>query len=91
MCIRDRCAQFRKAGERTIPLARLREMLDLGDKYPRIETLRRRVLDPAIAEINQHTDLTVSVAPQRKGRKIVGFHFTIGQDDQIPLILEGGT
>lgn len=87
------CAQFRKGGERTIALARLREMLDLGDKYERIETLRRRVLDPAMKEINQHTDLRVVMTPDRKGRKIIGFHFDITQDDQIPLDLPipGGT
>ena len=81
------CAQFRKAGERTIPLARLREMLDLGEKYQAIDNLRRRVLDPAIKEINKHTDLRVMVTPERKGRKVVGFHFDITQDDQIPLDL----
>lgn len=81
------CAQFRKGGDRTIPLAKLREMLDLGDKYQRIETLRRRVLDPALKEINQHTDLRVVMTPERKGRKVVGFHFDITQDDQIPLDL----
>lgn len=81
------CAQFRKAGERTIPLARLREMLDLGEKYPDIKDLRRRVLDPATQEINKHTDLRVVVTPERKGRKVVGFHFDITQDDQIPLDL----
>lgn len=85
------CAQYRKAGQRAIPLAELRQILDIADKYQAIKDLRRRVLDPAVAEINKHTDLTVTVAPQRKGRKIVGFHFTIDQDDQIPLILEGGT
>ena len=81
------CAQYRKAGQRSLPLAELRQILDLGDKYQAIKDLRRRVLDPAVAEINKHTDLTVAVAPQRKGRKIVGFHFTIKQDDQIPLDL----
>ena len=81
------CAQFRKAGERTIGLQRLREMLDLGDKYADIKDLRRRVLDPAIKEINKHTDLRVVVTPDRKGRKVVGFHFDITQDDQIPLDL----
>lgn len=79
------CAQFRKAGERTISLVRLRDMFDLGDKYQSIRDLRRRVLDPAIAEINKHTDLCVVVTPARKGRKVVGFHFDITQDDQIPL------
>jgi plasmid replication initiation protein len=81
------CAQFRKGGERTIPLARLREMLDLGDKYADIKNLRVRVLDPGLKEINQHTDLRVVMTPERKGRKVVGFHFDITQDDQIPLDL----
>lgn len=83
-------AQYRTAGERSISLERLREMLDLGDKYDRIETLRRRVLDPAIAEINKHTDLRVKMTPQRKGRKVVGFCFDITQDAQMPLDLPGG-
>lgn len=84
------CAQFRKTGERTIPLDRLREMLDLGDKYPRIDSLRQRVIDPAIKEVNQHTDLHVKVTPQRKGRTVTGFHFDITQDDQMPLDLPEG-
>lgn len=74
------CAQFRKAGERTIPLARLRDMLDLGDKYSSIKNLRVRVLDPAIAEINKHTDLRVVMTSERKGRTVVGFHFDITHD-----------
>lgn len=81
------CAQFRKVGERTISLDRLREMLDLGDKYADIKDLRRRVLDPAIEEINRHTDLRVTVTPQRKGRRVIGFHFDITQDDQLALDL----
>jgi len=81
------CCQYRAAGQRTIPLARLREMLDLGDKYGNVKDLRRWVLDPAIAEVNKHTDLRVVMTPERKGRTVVGFHFDITQDDQIPLDL----
>lgn len=80
-------AQYRVAGDRTIKLERLREILDLGDKYADIKNLRVRVLDPAIAEINKHTDLRVTMTPERKGRKVTGFHFAIKQDTQIPLDL----
>jgi Protein involved in initiation of plasmid replication len=85
--IYELCAQYRKIGKRSLPLAELRQILDLGEKYERIETLRRRVLDPAVVEINQHTDLRVTIEPERKGRKIVGFCFTITQDDQLALAL----
>lgn len=85
--IYELCAQYRKAGERTISLDRLRASLDLGEKYTDIKDLRRRVLDPAIAEINKHTDLRVVVTPERKGRKVIGFHFDVAVDDQLPLDL----
>lgn len=81
------CCQYRSAGQRTIALDQLREMLDLGDKYDRIETLRRRVLEPALKEINKHTDLRVEMTLVHKGRKVIGFHFAITNDDQIPLEL----
>lgn len=85
--IYELCCQCRTAGERTISLQRLREMLDLGDKYDSVKDLRRWVLDPAIKEINKHTDLRVVMTPERKGRRVVGFHFDITIDDQIPLDL----
>lgn len=81
------CAQYRTGGERMIGLDKLREMLDLGDKYSSIRDLRRRVLDPALAEINKHTDLRVVMTAQHKGRKVTGFHFSVTQDEQIPLDL----
>lgn len=81
------CAQFRKTGERSISLARLREMFDLGDKYQRLNNFRQRVLDPSVEEINEQTNLTVTVTPERKGRKVVGFHFDIAVDDQLQLDL----
>lgn len=81
------CAQYRTLGNRTLPLAELRQILDLGEKYQAIKDLRRRVLDPAIVEINQHTDLTVTVEPVRKGRRITGFHFEITEDNQLSLDL----
>lgn len=81
------CAQYRKGGERTIALPKLREILDLGEKYKSVKDLRRRVLDPALAEINKHTDLRVVMTSQHKGRKVIGFHFAITQDPQIPLEL----
>jgi plasmid replication initiation protein len=40
-----------------------------------------------VKEINQHTDLRVKVTPERAGRKVTGFHFTITQEDQMSLDL----
>lgn len=81
-------SQFLKLGQRECSLEQLRQMLDLGDKYPNVKDMRRWVLDPALRELNTSTDLAVTVEPRRQGRKIVGFHFTIAKNDQIPLSLD---
>ncbi len=78
-------AQCLTTGERSIKLDRLREILDLAGKYADIKNLRARVLEPSIAAINQHTDLRVTMTPERQGRKVVGFHFAIRRDPAQPV------
>jgi plasmid replication initiation protein len=78
-------AQRKTYGTRDFELERLRELFQLDDKYPKVYDFRKYVLDPSIKEINQHTDLSVSLEPLRTGRNITGFKFLIQQTDQIPL------
>lgn len=80
-------SQYRHAGERTCDLEQLRQMLDIGDKYPRVNSFRQRVLDPSIAEINQMTDLLVTVTPLTRGRSVTGFRFEIITNPQLKLDL----
>ncbi len=80
-------AQYRSIGKRVMSLEQVREMLDLGDKYPRVDSLRQRVIDLAIAEINKHTDLRIAITTVRKGRAVTGFVFVISTDTQLPLDL----
>ena len=54
----------------------LRERLDIQpDEYPRVFDFKKRVLDPAITQINDHTDITVSYEQHKTGRAITGFTF----------------
>lgn len=80
-------SQFLKLGQRECTLDQLRQMLDLGNKYPNVKDMRRWVLDPALKELNAVTDLAVTAEPRRQGRKIIGFSFTIKKDDQLALEL----
>lgn len=80
-------SQFLKLGERACTLDQLRQMLDLGDKYQDVKDMRKRVLDPALKEVNANTDLAVTAEPMRQGRKITGFSFTISKNDQMALQL----
>ena len=58
-----------------ISLAELREKLGLVDEYKRIEAFKRRVLDLAVKQINEHTDITVDYEQHKQGRVITGFTF----------------
>lgn len=68
--------QWRSVGKTNlISLAELREKLGLVDEYKRIEAFKRRVLDLAVKQINEHTDITVNYEQHKQGRVITGFTF----------------
>lgn len=81
------CAQYKKVGERYEPLDKLRAILDVVDKYPSVKDLRRWIIDPAMKEISETSDLVVSATPRRAGRKVIGFQFAIEPNEQIALPL----
>lgn len=80
-------AQWRRSGRFSLSLQELRDRFALGDKYPSVKELQRRVITPGISEVNEHTELRVTIEPKRKGRKIVGFDFDVKVDKQIALDL----
>lgn len=68
--------QWRSVGKTNpISLAELREKLGLVDEYKRIEAFKRRVLDLAVRQINEHTDITVEYDQHKQGKVIIGFTF----------------
>ncbi|MGP4971923.1 replication initiation protein RepM [Psychrobacter aquimaris] len=68
--------QWRTVGKTSqISLVDLREKLGLVDEYQRIEAFKRRVLDLAITQINEHTDIIAEYEQHKQGRVIMGFTF----------------
>ena len=69
-----------KAAKKT-PMFELQEFRgQLGvedDEYKAMSNFKIRVLDLAIEEINAKSDLNVSYAQKKKGRKIIGFTFIV--------------
>lgn len=58
-------------------LAEFRRKLGIEpDEYPRMTNFKQRVLDPAVAQINAHTDITTAYEQHKRGRSITGFSFT---------------
>ena len=70
--------QWLKAKKANFELELLRGQLGLGvSDYVRMSDFKKRVLDLAVNEINEKTDLNVSYTNVKQGRQIVGFNFKI--------------
>ena len=62
-------------GHREVALDDLRRWLQLEERYPSIKDLNRRVLDPAVEQINEHSPLMVSWSQRKTGRKVTHLVF----------------
>jgi plasmid replication initiation protein len=66
-----------------IELSDFRQKLGvLETEYKRMYDFKKYVLDLAIKQINEHTDITVKVEQHKKGRSISGFSFKFKQKQQ---------
>ncbi|WP_020560541.1 replication initiation protein RepM [Thiofilum flexile] len=60
-----------------IELYELRNKVGVLDgEYAAMHNFKKRVIDVALEQINEHTDITVSYEQHKQGRVIVGFSFT---------------
>ena len=67
---------WRSTGKLTIELAELRERLGLGvSEYKVMSDFKKSVLDLAMTQINEHTDIKISYEQHKKGRTISSFTF----------------
>ncbi|XP_017797094.1 PREDICTED: replication protein-like [Habropoda laboriosa] len=61
-------------------LNNFRDQLGIGvNEYKAMSDFKKRVLEPAIREINEQTDITASYEQHKKGRVITGFSFKFKQ------------
>jgi len=72
---------WRSTGQTPIfELSKFRNQLGISDdEYKRMELFKRRVLDVAVSQVNELTDITVSYDQHKKGRTITGFSFSFKQ------------
>lgn len=71
-------AQHREIGKRTLNLKWLRETLQIeADEYKLTADFMRKVINVAVKQINDHSDLDVKCGAKKTGRAITDFVFTI--------------
>ena len=60
-----------------LSLDSIRKATNTEDKYEQTAMLKVRVIDSAIAEINEKLGYRITYVPIKKSRKIVGYRFTV--------------
>ena len=66
-----------------LELSEFRNRLGLLDnEYTAMSDFKKRVLEPSIKQINEHTDITITYEQHKKGRIISGFSFKFKQKKQ---------
>lgn len=72
-------------GVKDVSLDELRDILQV-EGYPVYNNFKVRVLDVAVQEINDYTDLYITYEPGRENRKISRIHFNIDQKSEAARI-----
>jgi plasmid replication initiation protein len=74
--------RFNQTHERWIKLEDFKSLLQLENKYQLFRDLNKRVIKPAIKEINQSSNLEVYYSTKKQGRKVVGLQFDFQEKKQ---------
>jgi plasmid replication initiation protein len=70
--------QWSTVGEREIEVEWFKRQFQVSDKYSRVVDLKKRVVDPAILEINEHSNFWVTYSQRKSGRVVTHFQFKFG-------------
>jgi plasmid replication initiation protein len=70
-------AQYLPLGKRTMEIAKLKEILQLTKQYAAIRDFKKWVVNVAVREINEHSNLIVGYKQQKTGRAVTHLLFDI--------------
>jgi plasmid replication initiation protein len=68
--------QWKTTGSREVEISWLKKQFQLSDEYDRMYDLKKRVIEPAIKDINTHSDYQVSWDQRKTGRNVTHLTFT---------------
>ena len=69
--------QYLSIGKRSVEVPWMKEALQVAEQYPRVVDFKKRVVDVAVQQINDLSDLTVSYEQRKTGRAVSHFDFKI--------------
>jgi plasmid replication initiation protein len=72
-------AQWQSTGTREVAIDWLKAHFEIADQYTDMSDFKKRVLDPAVKDINEHSNLQVSWTQRKTGRRVTHFIFTFAE------------
>ncbi|KAF0190555.1 MAG: plasmid replication protein [Gammaproteobacteria bacterium] len=80
--------QYKSTGILIIDVEEFKERLEITEKYPRFYDLKRRIIDPAVNELETKSELIIKWRPNlKKGKSIVQLRFEFKPAQQLRLDL----
>lgn len=76
--------QWGSVGTREIELDWLKQALMVEQDYPRMFDFKKRVLDVALFQINEYSDLTAHYTQRKTGRNVTHLTFTFAPKEETP-------
>jgi plasmid replication initiation protein len=77
-------AQWQSVGKRETELDWLKKQFEIEDKYAAIKDLKKYVIDPAVKDINTHSNYQVGWTQRKTGRKVT--HLTFEFSEKQPIV-----
>jgi plasmid replication initiation protein len=71
--------QWRSTGKREIEIDWLKKQFEISDKYQSIKDLKKYVIDPAVKDINTHSNYQVNWTQRKTGRQVTHLTFTFAE------------
>ena len=71
--------QWKGTGTRTVEIEWLKQQFQLEGQYQAMKDFKKWVIDPAVKDINTHSDFEVSWTQKKTGRRVTHFTFTFGE------------
>ena len=75
--IYELCKQYETLKERIILVEKLKEILDIEEKYKKYNDFKKYVLEIAKREINEKTDINIDYEEMKTGRKVTKIKFLV--------------
>jgi plasmid replication initiation protein len=72
-------AQWQSVGKREVNIDWLKQQFEIADQYQNMNDFKKRVLDPAVSDINEYSNFNVVWEQRKTGRRVTHLTFTFAE------------